>query len=111
MKSRIFSLISKDDKTVIIRANCPEVALIKAGNIGDLGWSIIDELSIDEYCYTTMKRAISQEYDEMKDILYNIFKARKEDRLFDAYLYTDEFENITGTREYEDIVDYVINNY
>jgi hypothetical protein len=111
MKSRIFSLISKDDKTVIIRANCPEVALIKAGRMGDLGWSIVDELSIDEYCYTTMKRAISQEYDEMKDILYNIFKSRKEDRLFDAYLYTDEFENITGMRDYEDIVNYVINNY
>lgn len=111
MKSRIFSLISKDDKTVIIRANCPEVALIKAGRMGDLGWSIVDELSIDEYCYTTMKRAIGQEYDEMKDILYNIFKSRKEDRLFDAYLYTDEFENITGMRDYEDIVNYVINNY
>ena len=111
MKSRIFSLISKDDKTVIIRANCPEVALIKAGRMGDLGWSIVDELSVDEYCYTTMKRAMSQEYDEMKDILYNIFKARREDRLFDAYLYTDEFENITGMREYEDIVDYVLKFY
>lgn len=111
MKNRIFSLISKDDKTVIIKANSPEVAMIKAGRMGDLGWSIVDEISTDEYCYKTMKRAISQEYDEMKDILYNYFKARREDRLLDAYLYTDEFENITGMREYEDIVDFVLKFY
>lgn len=111
MNDKIFSLISKDDKTIMIRANCPEVAMIKAGRMGDQGWTIIDELSADEYCYKTMKRAMSQEYDEMKDILYNYFKARIEDRLFDAYLFTDEFENITGQREYEDIINYVINNY
>ena len=75
MKSRIFSLVSKDDKTVIIKANSPEVAIIKANRMGDLGWSIVDELSANEYCYKTIKRALSIEYNELTNELYHYFKA------------------------------------
>ena len=111
MKNRTFSLVNKQGQSFIIIANSPEVAIIKANRMGDLGWSIVDELSANEYCYKTIKRAMSQGYDEMKDILYNYFKALIEDRLFDAYLFADEFENITGKREYEDIVNYVLKFY
>lgn len=111
MKNRLFSLLNSKGQSYLIEANSPEVALVKANRLGDLGWSIVDELSANEYCYKTMKRAMSQGYDEMKDILYNYFKALIEDRLFDAYLFADEFENITGKREYEDIVNYVLKFY
>ena len=111
MKNRLFSLVNSKGQSCLIEANSPEVALVKANRLGDQGWHIADELSANEYCYKTMKRAMSQEYDEMKDILYNYFKALIEDRLFDAYLFADEFENITGKREYEDIVNYVLKFY
>ena len=111
MKNRLFSLLNSKGQSYLIEANSPEVALVKANRLGDQGWHIVDELSANEYCYKTMKRAMSQEYDEMKDILYNYFKALIEDRLFDAYLFADEFENITGKREYEDIVNYVLKFY
>ncbi len=111
MKSRTFSLVNKNNQTIMIQANSPEVALIKAGRIGDLGWSIVDELSIDEYCYKTMKRAINESYDEIKNILFRFFKARREDRMFDAYLQVEKFEKLTGMREYEDIISYVLIHY
>ena len=111
MKNRLFSLLNSKGQSYLIEANSPEVALVKANRLGDQGWHIADELSVDEYCYKTMKRTMSQGYDEMKDILYNYFKALIEDRLFDAYLFADEFENITGKREYEDIVNYVLKFY
>ena len=111
MKNRLFSLVNSKGQSCLIEANSPEVALVKANRLGDQGWHIADELSANEYCYKTMKRAMSQGYDEMKDILYNYFKALIEDRLFDAYLFADEFENITGKREYEDIVNYVLKFY
>ena len=111
MKNRLFSLLNSKGQSYLIEANSPEVALVKAKRLGDQGWHIADELSANEYCYKTMKRAMSQGYDEMKDILYNYFKALIEDRLFDAYLFADEFENITGKREYEDIVNYVLKFY
>ena len=111
MKNRLFSLVNSKGQSCLIEANSPEVALVKANRLGDQGWYIADELSVDEYCYKTMKRTMSQGYDEMKDILYNYFKALIEDRLFDAYLFADEFENITGKREYEDIVNYVLKFY
>jgi hypothetical protein len=97
----------------MIEANSPEIALVKANRMGDLGWSIVDELSAEEYCYRITKAHFCSEtqYNEITDILYNYFKARREDRLFDAYLYVDEFENITGLREHDDIINYVINNY
>ena len=111
MKNRLFSLLNSKGQSYLIKANSPEVALVKANRLGDQEWHIVDELSANEYCYKTMKRTMSQEYDEMKDILYNYFKALIEDRLFDAYLFADEFENITGKREYEDIVNYVLKFY
>ena len=111
MKNRLFSLVNSKGQSYLIEANSPEVALVKANRLGDQGWHIAGELSVDEYCYKTMKRTMSQGYDEMKDILYNYFKALIEDRLFDAYLFADEFENITGKREYEDIVNYVLKFY
>ena len=111
MKNRIFSLVNKKGQSFIITANSPEVAIKKAGRMGDLGWHIVDELSVNEYCYKTLKRALSTEYDELTDELYHYFKALIHDRHFEAFIHADLIENLINIREYEDIVKYVVDNY
>jgi hypothetical protein len=111
MKNRTFSLVNKKGQSFIITANSPEVAIVKAGRMDDLGWHIVDELSDTQYCYITVKRALSIEYDELTDELYHYFKALIDDKHFEAYMYADLIENLIGIRDLEDIVKYVVNNY
>jgi hypothetical protein len=111
MKNRIFSLVNKAGQSFIVTANSPEVAIVKAKRMGDLGWYIIDELSVNEYCYKTLKRALSVEYDELTDELYHYFKASRCDRYFEAFIHADLIENLIGIRDYDDIVKYVLENY
>ena len=93
MNTKLFNLINNEGETIIIQA------------------SITDELSADDYCYKTLQKALSREYDELTDELYHYFKSRMEDRLYSAYLHTDCIENLTGIRDYDDIVEYVMNHY
>ena len=111
MKNRTFSLVNKNGQSFIITANSPEVALIKAGRMGDLGWHIVDELSTNEYCYKTLKRALSIEYDELTDELYHYFKALIHDRYLEAFIHADLIENLIGIRDNDDIVQYVLKYY
>ena len=111
MKNRIFSLVNEKGQSFIITANSPEVALIKAGRMGDLGWHIVDELSTNEYCYKTLKRALSIEYDELTDELYHYFKALIHDRYLEAFIHADLIENLIGIRDNDDIVQYVLKYY
>ena len=111
MKNRLFSLLNSKGQSYLIEANSPEVALVKANRLGDQGWHIADELSIDEYCYRVTKTKLGKEYDELTDELYQYFKALKEDRFFDAFIEADLIENLIDIREYDDIVKYVVNNY
>ena len=111
MKNRTFSLVNKKGQSFIITANSPEVAIVKAGRMGDLGWHIIDELSDTQYCYITIKRELSKGYDELIYELYHYFKAIMNDRYLDAFIQADLIENLIDIREYEDIVKYVVNNY
>lgn len=111
MKNRLFSLVSSKGQSCLIEANSPEVALVKANRLGDQGWHIADELSVNEYCYKTLKRALSVEYDELTDELYHYFKASRCDRYFEMFIHADLIENLIGIRDYEDIVDYVLRYY
>jgi hypothetical protein len=111
MKNRTFSLVNKKGQSFIITANSPEVAIVKAGRMDDLGWHIVDELSDTQYCYITVKRALSIEYDELTDELYHYFKASRCDRYFEVFMHADLIENLIGIREYDDIVKYVLENY
>lgn len=111
MKNKIFSLVNQNNQTFMIKANSPEVALIKAQRMGDLGWFIIDELSADEYCYKITKVSLGKSYDELTDDLFRYFKAVMRGLKFDAYMYADCIENILGVREHADLVKYVIDNY
>ena len=111
MKSRIFSLVNKQGQSFIIIANSPEVALVKANRLGDQGWYIADELSIDKYCYKTLKRELSKGYDELTDELCCYFKALIHDRYLEAFVAADLIENLIEIREYDDIVKYVLENY
>ena len=111
MKNRLFSLLNSKGQSYLIEANSPEVALVKAYRLGDQGWHIADELSIDEYCYRVTKTKLGKEYDELTDELYQYFKALKEDRFLDAFIEADLIENLIDIREYDDIVKYVVNNY
>lgn len=107
----LFVLVNKEGQTIMIKANCPELALIKAGRLGDVGWSIVCELSEITYCHSTLKAQLSKGYDELTDELYCYFQSLIDDRRFDAYIHTDCIENILNIREHEDIVNYVIDNY
>lgn len=49
-----------------------------------------------------------EQYDEMIDILYHYMLSYKEN-LPDIMLFRDEFENMTGERDHEFIVDYILN--
>ena len=111
MKNRLFSLLDSKGQSCLIEANSPEVALVKANRLGDQGWHIADELSVDEYCYRVTKTKLGKEYDELTDELYQYFKALKEDRFLDAYIEADLIENLIDIREYDDIVKYVVDNY
>lgn len=111
MNTKLFNLINSEGETIIIQASIPELAMIKAGRLGELGWSITDELSADDYCYKTLQRALSREYDELTDELYHYFKSRMEDRHYSAYLHADCIENLIGIRDYDDIVEYVMRYY
>ena len=111
MKNRTFSLINKQGQSFIITANSPEVALIKAGRMGDLGWHIVDELSVNEYCYKTLKRTLSVKHDELTNKLYHYFKALMHDRYLEAFEQAELIENLIGIRDNEDIVKYVLENY
>ena len=55
MKNRLFSLLNSKGQSCLIEANSPEVALVKANRLGDQGWHIADELSVNEYCYKTLR--------------------------------------------------------
>lgn len=111
MKNRLFSLLNSKGQSCLIEANSPEVALVKANRLGDQGWHIADELSVNEYCYKTLKRALSIEYDELTDELYHYFKASIHDRYLEAFMHADLIENLIGIRDNEDIVKYVLENY
>ncbi len=111
MKDRKFSLINNNNQTFVITANSPEVALIKARRMGDLGWHIIDELSANEYCYRVTKTKLGKGYDELTYELYHYFKAVIDDRYLDAFIQADLIENLIDIREYDDIIKYVIDNY
>lgn len=111
MKNRTFSLVNSKGQSYFIQANSPEVALVKAQRMGDQGWHIIDELSIDEYCYRVTKTKLGEGYDELAYELYYYFKALKEDKFLNAYIQADLIENLIDIRNYEDIVKYVVNNY
>ena len=111
MKKRKFTLVNQYGQSFVIKANSPEVALIKAGRMGDIGWHIVDELSDTQYCYITTKRALSKENNELTNELFHYFKARMTDRYLDAYMHADCIENLIGIREHEDIVKYIIDYY
>ena len=111
MKNRLFSLLNSKGQSCLIEANSPEVALVKANRLGDQGWHIADELSVDEYCYRTLKRELSKEYDELTDELYHYFKALMHDRYLEVFIQADLIENLIGIRDNEDIVKYVLENY
>ena len=111
MKNRKFTLVNKKGESFIITANSPEVAIVKARRMGDLGWHIVDELSVNEYCYKTLKRALSVEYDELTDELCHYFKALMHDRCLEVFIQADLIENLINIRDYEDIVKYVLENY
>lgn len=111
MKNRLFSLLNSKGQSYLIEANSPEVALVKANRLGDQGWHIADELSVDEYCYRVTKAKLSKGYDELTNELYQYFKALKEDRFLDAFIQADLIENLIDIRDYDDIVKYVVNNY
>ena len=111
MKNRLFSLINSKGQSYLIEANSPEVALVKANRLGDQGWYIADELSTNEYCYKTIKRALSIEYNELTDELCHYFKALIQDRYLEVFVHAVLIENLIGIRDYDDIVKYVVNNY
>ena len=111
MKNRLFSLVNSKGQSYMIYANSPEVALIKAQRMGDQGWHIVDELSTNEYCYRTLKRAFNIDYDELTDELFHYFKSVMHDRHFQAFEHADCIENLIGIREHSDIVHYVLSNY
>lgn len=111
MKNRLFSLINSKGQSYLIEANSPEVALVKANRLGDQGWHIIDELSANEYCYKTIKRALSIEYNELTNELYHYFKALIHDRYLEVFVHAVLIENLIGIRDYDDIVKYVLENY
>lgn len=111
METKLFNLINNEDEVVTIQASIPELAMIKAGRLGELGWSVTDELSADDYCYKTLKRALSKGNDELTDELFHYFKSRIEDRHYSAYLHADCIENLVGIRDYDDIVEYVMRYY
>ena len=111
MKNRLFSLVNSKGQSYLIEANSPEVALVKANRLGDQGWYIADELSIDKYCYKTLKRELSKGYDELTDELCCYFKALIHDRYLEAFVAADLIENLIEIREYDDIVKYVLENY
>ena len=73
MKNRLFSLLNSKGQSYLIEANSPEVALVKANRLGDQGWHIADELSVDEYCYRVTKTKLGEGYDELTDELYQYF--------------------------------------
>lgn len=111
MKNRLFSLVNSKGQSYLIEANSPEVALVKANRLGDQGWYIIDELSVNEYCYKTIKRALSIEYNELTNELYHYFKASRCDRYLEVFVHAVLIENLIGIRDYDDIVKYVLENY
>ncbi len=111
MKNRVFSMINGRGQSYLVQANSPEVAIIKAGRMGDLGWHIIDEFSDEQYCYITLKRALSKEYNDLTNELYRYFKSRMRDLYFDAYCHLENIENIIGIREHDEVVRYVVDNY
>ena len=111
MKNRLFSLVNSKGQSYMIYANSPEVAIVKAGRMDDLGWHIVDELSDTQYCYITVKRELSKGYDELTYELYHYFKAIMNDQYLDAFIQADLIENLINIREYDDIVKYVVNNY
>ncbi len=111
MKNRLFSLVNSKGQSYMIYANSPEVALVKAQRMGDQGWHIIDELSMDEYCYRTLKRELMIEYDELTYELFHYFKAVINNRYLEAFVQADLIENLIDIRDYDDIVRYVVNTY
>ena len=111
MKNRLFSLLDSKGQSCLIEANSPEVALVKANRLGDQGWHIADELSVDEYCYRVTKTKLGEKYDELTYELYHYFKAIMNDKYLDAFIQADLIENLIDIREYDDIVKYVVNNY
>ena len=111
MNNKIYNLINNNGETIIVYANSPEYALIKAQRLGDLGWSIDCELSDTEYCYNILKTELSKCYDELTDDLCRYFKAIIKDCRFDAYIYADCIENVLCIRNHKDIVNYVLENY
>jgi hypothetical protein len=104
-------MINNRGETFIIQANCPEVAFIKAGRMGDLGWHIVEELSDTQYCYTVTKKALSKECDKLTNEIFHYFKSRMADRYYNAYLHAEVIEELIGISDHDDIVRYVINNY
>lgn len=110
-KMRKFCLVNNRNETYIVQANCPEVAYIKAGRMGDLDWFIEDELSSDQFCYTAIKRTLSEEYDEIKYILFKYFKSRMLDLYSDAYHYLEKIENILNLKNHNDIINYIFEQY
>ena len=111
MKNRIFNMINNQGQSFLIQANSPEVALIKAGRMGDLGWHIVDEFGDDQYCYTVLKRALARENDDLTNELYNYFKSRMRDLYYQAYCHLENIENIIGIREHDEVIRYVVNHY
>jgi hypothetical protein len=116
MRNRKFIVVNTADKSYLIRANCVEVALIKAGRLNEADWYVEDELSDSMYCYTVMKRVLAQNkklgfYEEIVDRLYKYFKARISDKYYDSYIQIESIEDLIGIKEHNDLVDYVINNY
>ncbi len=111
MKNKSFVLIDNNDRTFIIKANCPEVAYIKAGRLGDLGWFIEDELDSDKYCYTVMKIEYAKEHNELNKVLFNYFKSKISDKHYDAYLHLDRIEQMINLNNHEDVVNYVLKCY
>lgn len=111
MKNRLFSLLNSKGQSCLIEANSPEVALVKANRLGDQGWHIADELSVDEYCYKVTKTKLGEGYDELTYELYHYFKALMHDRYLEVFEQADLIENLIDIREYDDIVKYVVDNY
>ena len=109
--NKAFTLVNNIGQTIIVIADCYEVALVKANRLGDLGWSIVCEVSDTEYCYKITKASLGESYDELTDDLFRYFRAIMRGLKFDAYIYADCIENILGVREHADLVKYVIENY
>lgn len=62
----------------------------------------------DILAFEKAQMLFQEDYNEMTDILYYYMLSYMKNDL-DNILFRDEFENITGERDHEFIIDYILN--